>query len=137
VGSSQALLEIPEVSDSVVVADGNIADTDKTLIAYLVPRSAETKSDKVPLSPLHLYLYRSISIYLPPDPVCRFFCAEGCGAGLQANFKKTVRAALKKRLPFYMVPTFLVPVLPPPLRKELGDGHDEELSLMQMIQSSH
>ncbi|KAJ1471611.1 hypothetical protein T484DRAFT_1843426 [Baffinella frigidus] len=69
----KALLEIPEVSDSVVVADGDIADTDKTLIAYLVPRHASDKAE--------------------------------AGA-----LKRTVRAALKKRLPFYMVPTFLVPL---------------------------
>jgi hypothetical protein len=89
--------------------------------AHCVPRPAERGNQERQglLSPLHLSLYLSISIYLPPDSVCRFPCAEGCGAGLQANFKKTVRAALKKRLPFYMVPTFLVPVLPPPLRKEL------------------
>ena len=58
------------VTDCLVVADGNAADTDKTLVAYLVCTQEGLK-----------------------------------GEGENA-IRKTVRAILKKRLPFYMIPTY-------------------------------
>ena len=58
------------VTDCLVVAHGDAADTDKTLVAYLVCTQEELKKDG------------------------------------ENAVRKVVRATLKKRLPFYMIPTY-------------------------------
>ncbi|EKX36997.1 hypothetical protein GUITHDRAFT_89817 [Guillardia theta CCMP2712] len=71
----RAILELKQlVHDCVVIADGLPSDTDKTLLAFLVPAD--------------LSALRNEDNFL-------------------ANMKKQIRTLLKRRLPFYMIPTHM------------------------------
>lgn len=88
------------VLDSLVVADGDAADTDKTLVAYLV---------------------------------CQASALESNGPGA---VRKAIRAKLKKRLPFYMIPTYFAFLDVIPIHASSGKLDKKKLPSLKSIIAS-